>query len=736
MKRHSMALALLVGGFVLLTSLGMPRTPLEAAGNSDSTDPRPNIIVVITDDQDGYSVPVMRNVMANPYGNWLWFTHGYAVDSIGGVARVSLLTGQYTHDHGIVGNKEAGRLDGKNTLPVWLNESGYYTGLIGKYLNGYPWDRGKGYVPPGWDYFQYYGNKNVDLYSDTTDAFLTDAIDSQEKPFFLLLSHRAPQRPARPPARYKDADVSIVPEPADSPNFAEEDTLDKPAWVRQQPLPKPGGYPDRMINGYPGYMWDSNWIRAERQRALRQVLAIDDGIQRMMDLLAAKGEIDNTVIFYLSDSGYSWGNHNKTGRACPYEECNLLPYLVFYPGTPSGGGAQPQIVDRLVTNLDMVSTIISLTGVTPQRSPQAGRNLLPLLEASDPATVTWDDAILLENRRGPLYYGIRTPEWKYVQNDDGFLELYDMVNDPFELENVAGRAEYTAIRLDLAQQLGQLVSLPSTPPPPPPPPPPPTLPEALILTSSSSGGTVSNVTFADEDILAFDTVTGVWSLLFDGSAVGLAAADIDAFYQASDVSLLLSLDRPLTIADLGRVDDSDILQFIPNTAGDFSAGRFEMYLDGSAVELTTNSEDIDALSLLPDGRLLISLSGDGARLTIAGAAAQPRDEDILAYNGQTGSVTAGSWDWYFDGSSIGLSTSAEDIGGLSGSEDETAIYFSTAGSFRLTNGLSGRRSDIAVCYPISNAGASNCDGGAELFIRSDDIGFSKEQMDALQVITP
>ena len=440
--------------FVLIVPL---LAQARAVTAEDIEDPQPNIIVMISDDQFAESLGIMRKVMANPYGRWLNFTHGFNVDSIGGVARVSLLTGQYTHHHNIINNIHTKRLDARNLLPVWLKNEGYYTAFIGKYLNGYPnlWG-GMKYIPPGWDYFLYYGHKKVDIYNAQAVTVLTNAIDNQDKPFFLWMAHRAPQRPAFPAERYKFTDVSAVPLPTTYPNFNEADVSDKPARVKSSPLLRKGGY-SRTINGYPGYMWDPKWVVEEFSRSLRQSMAIDDGIQMIVDLLAEKGELDNTIIFVTSDSGYSWGSHRKVGRGCPYEECSHIPFLVFYPGMLNPDGAAPYEVDRLVTNIDITATVLDLAGATAGRQPQDGRSLIPLLEAADPGSVDWEDVALVESLAGVKYFGVRTSEWKYIETGDGFIELYDMILDPYELDNLAYLPGYEDEVAAMAAKLDELM---------------------------------------------------------------------------------------------------------------------------------------------------------------------------------------------------------------------------------------------------------------------------------------
>ncbi|MEZ4518212.1 MAG: DUF4976 domain-containing protein [Chloroflexota bacterium] len=345
--------------------------------------------------------------------------------------------------------------------------------------------------------------------------------------------------------------------------------------------------------------------------------------------------------------------------------------------------------------------------------------------------------MLLLNRRNGGYSGIRTPEWKYVEhyNKNNELELYDLVNDPYELENIVNIPAYSGIREQLAQRMRELLD--ESTPIPPPPPPPPELPDAILLLSSTTNGTVGGVNFADEDILAYDTTTGVWSMYFDGSEFGLGSSDINAFHQMDDGSLLFSLDRPVTLDNLGRVDDSDILRYVPASSDGLNPAYLEWYFDGSAVGLTTAAEDIDAIAVLEDGRLVVSPIADGARVPINDAVTRVRDEDLIAFTGETGANTTGTWELFFDGSDIGLTAGSEDINAVNVAPDGT-LYLSTYGKFKLIGGLSGTKSDILACVPdgISTGLDSNCEDGLGIFVLGSDIGFQKESIDGLQVILP
>ena len=414
---------------ILVAAIGMgcafqyPSTPTPVAKK------QLNIVLIMTDDQNVDSLPVMRNLMAFPEGSWVNFTNAYANNSICCPARATVLTGQYSHVTGVTDNETGYNLDDTNTLPVWLDHAGYQTGLFGKYLNNYPWDKGAGYVPPGWDVFQVTSKVGVRKTTEMAVNFINNA----KSPFFLFLAYRAPHHPAKPLRRYSEADVYLPPDP---PNFNEIDVSDKPHWVQElEPLS------ESTIEAW----------RAERVASQRALLGVDDGVQEVIDALKAKGQLEDTMIIFMSDNGFSWGAHRYLKKQCPYEECSRIPLLIRFP-TLEGNREE----SRLVSNVDLAATIAEYAGVAPQL-PQDGKSLIPLI--TNTAT-DWKEEILLERiGPGPLaFYGIRVPGWKYVEYFKGDIELYDLNSDPYELQNLANRSEYQAKQAELAERLHALMN--------------------------------------------------------------------------------------------------------------------------------------------------------------------------------------------------------------------------------------------------------------------------------------
>ena len=242
--------------------------------------------------------------------------------------------------------------------------------------------------------------------------------------------------------------------------------------------------------------------------------------------------------------------------------------------------------------------------------------------------------------------------------------------------------------------------------------------------SLAANQTVGGVAAADEDVLYFDG--SAWSTFFDGSDVGAATADLTAFALLDADSLLMSFSSTLTLNGL-TADPQDVLRFDATSLGSNTAGTFSMYLDGSDVGLDTTAEKIDALSLLPDGRVLLSTSGSPAVTGVSG-----KDEDVLAFTPTTlGPVTNGSWAMYFDGSDVGLGETAdEDLDSLD--VFSGALYLSTLGPFSVP-GISGTGDDVFVCTPLSMGDATACNYAPAPFLDGSLWGLSANNVDAFHM---
>jgi hypothetical protein len=258
-------------------------------------------------------------------------------------------------------------------------------------------------------------------------------------------------------------------------------------------------------------------------------------------------------------------------------------------------------------------------------------------------------------------------------------------------------------------------------------------PREVFYISSSSGGSVDGINFADEDVLAYDLANNRWSVLIDGSDIGLAGTDINAFEWRSDGSLFMSFNTPVTLPGIAfEVDDSDIVRFIPERLGATTAGRFELFFDGSDVGLTLATENIDAVGFQPDGRLAISTGGAASAPGVAGTV-NAAGADILLFSGEGfGEATRGSWERLFEGAVSQL--------GDSPGEGLAALWFAPDGEFVIGVGGTfaavgrdnfGDAAEVFRCTRFTIDGKLAC--GFFPFLMGGAAGLRGEVVDAFSV---
>ena len=397
----------------------------------------PNVILFVTDDQTADSIatdpsgmPWLREQLGGP--GWTSFANAVVSTPLCCPARASLLTGRTAWRTGVRDNMTGWALDERRTLAVWLHDAGYRTAMIGKYLNGYPWDRDP-YVPAGWDRWlaktnasfatTYEGYVLVDQgvvrqAGNGPEAYATDLLGEAalgfvrsaptDRPWFLYVAPPAGHEPWTPAPRHAGAYTDAPLDPL-SPDVV-NDVAGKPAWVRAlPPIPLAGRV-----------------ALAEARVAQREsLLAADDLLRELVALVAARGESADTVIVVTSDNGYAFGEHRWVGKQVPYEPSLRVPLAIYVPGSAGG------LDEGLASDLDIAPTIAALAGVTPS-VPRDGRDLLG---APPPAWVPlgWSG-----DRDVPAWWGVRTDDRLYVRWASGEEELYDLAADAAQLTNLAG----------------------------------------------------------------------------------------------------------------------------------------------------------------------------------------------------------------------------------------------------------------------------------------------------------
>ncbi|MBW3633162.1 MAG: sulfatase [Chloroflexi bacterium] len=489
---------------------GTPQPPLPANETGNEPTTAPNIIVIVTDDLDARSVACLPNVQALLAAEGVTFTNAFATTPLCCPSRASILRGQYAHNHGVLSNSGDNggfptfyRLgDEESTVATWLQDTGYRTALVGKYLNRYPKGAPASHVPPGWDewsafassdedeggsYYSgyalnvdgdtvFYGQQPAEYSTDVLTAEATDFVDraaTSGDPFFLYIAPFAPHGPSTPASRHTGAFADVqAPRP---PSFDEDDVSDKPTWVQALPPLRA----DQIA------LLDDRY-----QRRLRSLLAVDEMVASLIETLTAAGTLDNTYILFTSDNGYHLGEHGiPVGKQSPYDESLRVPLIVRGPGVPTG-----VVEEAIALNIDLAPTFAELAGASPAPFVD-GRSLVPLLHGETPAG--WRQGFLVEHygrtlpdqwgtsgpvpmeeasRDGdeddleeadgdevigvtpidsPPYLGLRTEQYLYVEYANGERELYDMPADPYQLQNLAATAD-PALLADLAARLDQL----------------------------------------------------------------------------------------------------------------------------------------------------------------------------------------------------------------------------------------------------------------------------------------
>ena len=457
---------------------------------------RPNILFVLTDDMSRADLHTMPGVRATITRQGIRFTRAMVSVSLCCPSRTTILRGQYAHNTGVHtnggtnGGFESAYRKGveRSTIATWLQHSGYRTGLIGKYLNGFPNGAPPGYRPPGWtdwvtpvagDPYNEYGyvldvnghrvthgfteqDYGTRVYLRHARRFISDAARAH-RPFFLDLALYAPHRPATPdPSDAHSLDGLTLPRP---PSFNERDVSDKPRWLRQVP---------RM-----------NAHIIERSRALFQrrresLQAVDRAVVGLIDLLRRTHQLDNTYVVFTSDNGFHSGEHRlPAGKQTAFEEDIRVPLVIRGPGIAAG-----RTSGAIVGNVDFAPTFAGLAGVRPARFVD-GRSLVGLLQGKRPdhprrayLLEHWQETGVATRQRGlpleppdhddtdtprtprsrprtghrlrhpgivdhdriPQYQGMRTDHYTYVEYVTGERELYDLRRDPHELQNVYSRA--------------------------------------------------------------------------------------------------------------------------------------------------------------------------------------------------------------------------------------------------------------------------------------------------------
>lgn len=433
-----------------------PAQPTQAAG-------RPNIVLITTDDMAATDLAWMPKTLSLLRDEGVQVNDFLSNHPLCCPARAQIFTGQYGQNNGVHTN--GGRyggyrslVDKNNHVGSWLAASGYRTAFVGKHLNG--WAE-TAHHQRGWTIFDPYfrgvlrpedittfNNGRPKRYTGIHTSDLTgrlsvryiERLAATGKPFFLWSSYTAPHKmvvngveglpvPAR---RHRSLYSDVVAPSISSPSFNEEDVSDKPAYVRGKTLASP------------------RYMTKNHRARIRTLRSVDDQVAATLSALRRAGELSNTYVFFTSDNGYMLGEHRLRTKNFPYEESLQVPLLVRGPGL--AGGATRSETYGLV---DLAPTFVDLAGATSRRRLD-GRSMMDTLRTGAPGRA---DVLIQTARKAqktPWWWrGVRSSRYTYVETG-GFRELYDRVEDPWQLKNVADDPAYAEVLEQLEARLAQL----------------------------------------------------------------------------------------------------------------------------------------------------------------------------------------------------------------------------------------------------------------------------------------
>ncbi len=460
--------------------------PAGAAGKP-AKQPRPNVVVIVTDDQslEQYRPDVMPITSELLGENGTTFSQAVVSTPQCCPSRAAFYTGQYGHNNGVIANNPGYPLleTPANTLPAWLGRAGYRTIHIGKFLNGYAEVKGLA-AAPGWDRWitllaTDYQNPTFSLDGKPyqPDSYLTDELNRQtvdaidtyapkRKPFYLHLDQFAPHvgsgletgrcQGGAIPSPVDDGLFTDVHAPV-NPATQEADVTDKPHFISRR-LPLGTAARERIDTRY--------------GCALAAMQDVDRGVHQIIDALRRNGELDNTMIAFVSDNGLAYGEHRVgLDKGLSYEEHVRVPMVIRPPASFPARFRRGATVDAPVANIDFAPTILKLAGADPcVRRKKCrrldGRSLVPLLKGRSPKW-TKSRAINLafdinrkEHGLSCTWSGYRTPDEMVTLHSSlpnpvdnqtcepaHEAEAYDLDRDPYELDNAGTLTGAQAKRL-------------------------------------------------------------------------------------------------------------------------------------------------------------------------------------------------------------------------------------------------------------------------------------------------
>lgn len=428
-----------------------------------------NIIFILTDDHryDAFGFLRGQQWLETPHLDSLardgvHFRNAFVTTSLCSPSRASILTGKYAHRHGIIDNNTA-IPRGTRFFPQDLRQAGYRTAFIGKWHMGGESDDPQ----PGFDrwvsfrgqgtYLPASSGLNVDGKRVPQKGYITDELTDYalawireqpvNRPYFLYLSHKAVHADFVPPerhqGRFKDREF-VYPKSMAKP----EAGAHRPMWVRNQ------------RNSWHGveYPYHSHLNIADYYKRYAETLCgVDDSTGRVLEELRRRGDLDSTLIVYMGDNGFAFGEHGLIDKRTAYEESMRVPMLARCPELFQRGAT----VDRVVANIDIMPSLLEAAGLA---APAGGDGLswVPLAQGR---AASWREELLYEYYwernypQTPTMHALRGDRYKFIRYHGiwDIDELYDIRNDPAEMKNFISSPEHREVAGQMRARLFEIL---------------------------------------------------------------------------------------------------------------------------------------------------------------------------------------------------------------------------------------------------------------------------------------
>lgn len=431
------------------------------------TKPR-NVVFILSDDHRYDAMSFMGHALAKtPHMDAMaregvHLKNAFVTTSLCSPSRASILTGLYTFRHRVVDNQRAVP-EGTLFFPQYLQEAGYNTGYVGKWHMGHANDdprpgfdywvsfKGQGnYYPPSPDYTLNVNGERVPQDGYITPLLTNYALDfleqqkGSDEPFFLYLSHKAVHGPFTPEPKYAGSLSDLPFTLPDSAERLTDNALNRPRWLLDQ------------RNSWHGmdFPLHSDSTAEELLRNYCEALrSVDDSIGTVIVQLKKMGIYEDTLVIYMGDNGYMFGEHGLIDKRVAYDTSSRVPLLMQCPALWEGGG----VVDEVVANIDIAPTVMAAMGLQ-KPAHMDGQNFLPLANGEE---IPWRDNFFYvyyweqNYPMTPTHFALRGDRYKYITyygvwDTD---ELFDLQSDPEEQNNLIHDLAFAEIRDGLQDQL-------------------------------------------------------------------------------------------------------------------------------------------------------------------------------------------------------------------------------------------------------------------------------------------